>query len=171
MASPAKLAHVVWKTAQLDVMRDWYLTVLEAKVAFDNGFIAFITYDDEHHRVAFVNTGATQRPTDGHSGINHVAFTYASLPDLLDTYERLRDGDIEPFWCINHGPTISMYYRDPDGNHIELQIDVFASDAELQAWFASGAFGDNPIGVNFDPDDLLTRYRSGVPEAELVAPW
>ena len=171
MAPPAKLAHVVWKTAQLEAMRDWYVNVLEAQVAFDNGFIAFVTYDDEHHRVAFVSSAATERPTDGHTGLHHVAFTYGSLADLLGAYERLRDQDIEPFWCINHGPTISMYYADPDSNHVELQVDVFATEADLQEWFDSGAFTANPIGVNFDPEELLAQFTGGVPESELVAPW
>ena len=30
-----------------------------------------------------------------------------------------------PVRTINHGPTVSMYYKDPDGNQVELQVDVF----------------------------------------------
>lgn len=169
MTSPAKLAHVVLKTGQLQQMIDWYCTVLEGRVAFATDFIAFMTYDDEHHRVAFVATGSDVRPTAGHTGLHHVAFTYASLDDLLGTYVRLRDRGTVPFWCVNHGPTTSMYFADPDGNHIELQIDNFATDAELEAWFATGAFAQNPIGVTFDPDELLARFEAGEPRASLVA--
>jgi hypothetical protein len=97
-----------------------------------------------------------------------VAFTYASLADLVDTYERLKELGIRPYWSINHGPTTSCYYRDPDGNQVELQIDNFESTDALNAWFRSGAFADNPIGVEFDPDDLIARYRAGTPQEELV---
>jgi hypothetical protein len=62
-----------------------------------------------------------------------------------------------------------MYYRDPDGNRVELQIDNFATAAEGEAWMRSAAFADNPIGVELDPDDLAARFRAGVPVAELVA--
>jgi hypothetical protein len=62
-----------------------------------------------------------------------------------------------------------MYYRDPDGNRVELQIDNFSMAEEGQAWMRSPAFDRNPIGVEYDPDELLRKFRSGVPVAELVA--
>jgi hypothetical protein len=61
-----------------------------------------------------------------------------------------------------------MYYRDPDGNRVELQIDNFATAKEGQDWMLSRAFAQNPIGVEYDPDELVKRFRSGVPVAELV---
>lgn len=168
MASPAKLAHVVLRTGQLQPMLDWYLEVLEGTVTFANEAIAFLTYDDEHHRIAIANTGASQRPGDSHAGMHHIAFTYANLGDLLGTYQRLNNQGIKPFWTINHGPTTSMYYADPDGNNIELQIDNFETDEQLQQFFDSGAFAANPIGVEFDAAELRARYESGEPIAELV---
>ncbi|MFJ9367649.1 VOC family protein [Nocardia sp. NPDC101769] len=168
MASPAKLAHVVLRTGRLPEMVDWYLRVLEGRLAFGNDMLAFVTYDEEHHRVAFLATGASQRPTDAHSGLHHVAFAYDSLAELLGTYQRLKSAGVQPFWTINHGPTTSMYYEDPEGNHIELQIDNFASDAELTDFFESGAFAANPIGVEFDADELVARFEAGEPFAELV---
>lgn len=168
MTSPAKLAHIVLKTGQLQPMIDWYCNVLDGHIAFATDFIAFMTYDDEHHRVAFVATGSNVRPTAGHTGLHHVAFTYKTLDDLLTTYTRLRDNGLEPFWCVNHGPTTSMYFEDPDGNHVELQIDNFETDADLQAWFDTGAFALNPIGVSFDADDLVARLDAGEPVSELV---
>ncbi|MFE3700882.1 VOC family protein [Nocardia tengchongensis] len=168
MASPAKLAHVVLRTGRLPEMVDWYVQVLEGRLVFGNDMLAFMTYDDEHHRVAFLATGASQRPTDAHSGLHHVAFTYDSLGDLLGTYQRLKSVGVQPFWTINHGPTTSMYYEDPEGNHIELQIDNFATDAELADFFDSGAFDANPIGVEFDADELVARFDAGEPLADLV---
>ncbi len=167
MASPKKLAHVVFRTGRLSAMVEWYCTVLEAHVAFANDFVAFITYDDEHHRVAFANLGATEQPAADARGLEHVAFTYESLGDLLDTYERLKGLGIAPYWTINHGPTTSLYFRDPDGNQVELQIDN-CSLAEADAFVRSEAFAKNPIGVPFDAETLLARFRSGEPVAELT---
>ena len=81
---------------------------------------------------------------------------------------RLKNGGIEPFWCINHGPTTSMYYKDPDANRVELQVDNFPSTDETNRWMQSGEFAANPIGVVYDPDELLKRYRAGEPLATLV---
>src|SRR5258705_11287256 len=167
MASPKQLAHVVFRTGNLPAMCDWYCTVLEAHVAYGDDFVAFITYDDEHHRVAFVNLGATAQPAADARGLEHVAFTYESLGDLLDTYERLKSIGITPYWTINHGPTTSLYYRDPDGNQVELQIDN-CSLAEAAAFVRSEAFARNPIGVPFDADVLLQRFRAGESVAQLT---
>lgn len=167
MASPAKLAHVVFRTGNLAAMCEWYCSVLEARVAFANDFIAFVTYDDEHHRVAFANVGATAQPPPDARGLEHVAFTYGTLGELLGTYERLKGRGIVPYWTINHGPTTSLYYRDPDGNQVELQIDN-GPLADADAFMRSEAFARNPIGVPFDADDMLARFRSGVAVAELT---
>ena len=54
MVAPAKFAHVVFRTNQIDTMVDWYCTFLEAHVAYRDAGIAFLTYDDEHHRIALI---------------------------------------------------------------------------------------------------------------------
>ena len=102
------------------------------------------------------------------AGVDHIAFTFADMGALLGTFARLKASGIEPYWCINHGPTTSLYYRDPDGNQIELQIDNFQTDAELKAFFESGSFAANPIGVAFDPERLVERFENGDSLAELV---
>ena len=33
----------------------------------------------------------------------------------------------------------------------------------------SPAFDRNPVGVEYDPDELVKKFESGVPVAELVA--
>ena len=174
---PSKLAHIVLQTNQIPAMRDWYCAVLDARVVYENPNLCFITYDDEHHRVAFANFGPLAprardtelmiKPTE-QPGLHHTAFTFATLGELLDTYARLKERGIRPFFCVNHGPTTSMYFRDPDGNRVELQIDNFATAEEAVAWMYSPAFDKNPIGVEYDPDQLLARFKAGVPVAELV---
>jgi catechol 2,3-dioxygenase-like lactoylglutathione lyase family enzyme len=166
---PAYLAHFVRRTSQPEALVDWYVRVLGARVVFSEGPLAFLTFDDEHHRMAVIGIPDLPPRAEGASGTDHVAFTYEDLGDLLYTYERLARSGIEPFWCVNHGPTTSMYFKDPDGNSIELQVDNFATPAETDAWLRSGAFAENPIGVIFDPAELLARYKAGEPVKDLVA--
>lgn len=165
---PYKLAHYVIRAKRFEQMLAWYRQVFHLKTSFEAPVVAFLTYDEEHHRIAFLNTAHLPEPDTLRTGIDHIAFTYRSVGDLLNTYARLRGVGIEPFWCINHGMSTSMYYRDPDGNEIELQIDNFASMDECKAWFSSAAFAANPIGVQFDPEVLLQKFRAGIPQAELV---
>jgi catechol-2,3-dioxygenase len=174
MASPSKFAHIVYRTRRFDEMIRWYEKVFEAKVQYRNPVLAFLTYDDEHHRFAFANLSALD-PAGGSAagkkdtGVDHVAYTYASLRDLLDTYTRLKREGIVPYWPIRHGPTLSLYYKDPDGNRLEFQVDCFASAEEANAYMRGEAFAANPIGVPFNPDELVEQFRKGVPEAKLLA--
>lgn len=173
MAKPSKFAHVVYSTRRFEEMIDWYQKVFEARVVYQNPILAFLTYDDEHHRFAFANLSALNPasvetvPRDK-AGVNHVAYTYANLGDLLDTYERLKQMGIMPYWPVHHGMTLSLYYKDPDGNRMEFQIDC-CSVEEANAFMQTDAFAANPIGVEIDPEALLAEYRSGVPDHQLLA--
>jgi catechol 2,3-dioxygenase-like lactoylglutathione lyase family enzyme len=166
--SPALFAHFVVRTSNFARMRAWYQTVLNARIVHDDGRLCFMTYDDEHHRLALVNVPGLHKPADDSWGLNHLAYSYNSLRDLLSTYVRLRDQGIVPFRPINHGPTVSMYYHDPDGTGVELQVDTFPTKQEAQEWFGREEFRENPIGVLFDPEDLLRDFEAGVPEIELL---
>jgi catechol-2,3-dioxygenase len=167
--SPAKLAHVVLRVRDLPTMRDWYKTVLHAESTQETDMLSFLTYDDEHHRIALVAIPGTEaRDERMRTGMDHIAFTYSSVADLLHTYERLRDAGITPFWPINHGVTLSLYYRDPEGNRIELQVDAFATMDEGKAYMRSAAFETNPVGVLFDPEDVLRRFKAGEAPASLL---
>ena len=68
---------------------------------------------------------------------------------------------------FNHGPTTSMYYQDPDGNVLELQIENFDSDNEVDEWMSNSDFDVNPIGVDFDPGDLKARLEAGTSVEDL----
>ncbi len=184
MAAPSKFAHVVYRTRRFDEMIRWYQTVFGAKIQAQNPALAFMTYDDEHHRFAFVNLDVVHPRRDGEGatevaeqtrgvaagvGVDHVAYTYASATELLETYERLREAGIKPHWCVHHGVTLSMYFGDPDGNRMEFQVDCFENADQANEYMHGPRFAKNPVGVEYDPDALLARYRSGASEAELLA--
>lgn len=172
MAKPIKFAHVLFMTRRFEEMVAWYETVFEAMTVHRDPVMAFLTYDDENHRFGFANLDILRpKPVDGagiaESGVNHLSYTYASAADLLGVYERLRDQGIETYWPVHHGMTLSLYYLDPDGNRIELQVDCFDSKESI-AFMQSKAFADNPIGIDYDPEELLARYRAGASEEELL---
>jgi len=166
--SPAIFAHFVVRSSNLPAMRQWYQTVLNARVVFDDGNICFLTYDDEHHRLAIVNVPGLTAPDAQSWGLAHLAYGYRTLGELLATYRRLKVAGILPYRPINHGPTVSLYYRDPDGTAIELQVDAFATKEAAAGFMQTDAFRQNPIGVAFDPEELARAYEAGVPEADLL---
>ena len=105
---PTKFAHVVYRTRRFDQMLRWYQAVFHTNVQHQNPALAFLTYDDEHHRFAFANLDilqpeGTETERRGTIGVDHVAYTYASLHDLFENYSQLKAQGITPYWCVHHG--------------------------------------------------------------------
>lgn len=161
---PSGLAHVVFRTANISALVEFWSTFLGAERVFENEFIAFLRYDEEHHRVAIINDQSTvPRPATA-AGLHHVAFTYDTLQGLLKAWHLRVQLGIKPTWCVNHGPTTSIYYKDPDGNSIETQVDNFDTVEEANEFMTSRYFQENPIGVDIHPDELLRRLEAGEDE-------
>ncbi|KAH6955739.1 Glyoxalase/Bleomycin resistance protein/Dihydroxybiphenyl dioxygenase [Ilyonectria sp. MPI-CAGE-AT-0026] len=165
--SPKKLAHVVLRTNKLQEMVEFYKTFLGAQAIYENNMLCFMTYDEEHHRLAILEVPETQNKIPTSCGLEHIAFSFDTLSELLQAYRQRRDCGIKPVWPVNHGPTTSIYYRDPDGNMIETQVDNFDTPDDATDFMRSKFFSENPIGTDFDPEDYITRLKNGATEAEL----
>ena len=170
MASPTKLSHLVLQTNRRNEMRDWYCTVLGAEIQHENPFISFISYDDEHHRVAFLDPGPLAEREPDAAGLNHVAFTFGTLDELTENYLRLKDLGITPHRCVNHGVTTSMYYHDPDNNQVELLIDNFATAVDGKNYMRQRSVNDkHPVGIAYDPEEFVAQVRGGLRIEELAS--
>ncbi len=172
IARPVKFAHVVYRTRRFEEMLRWYEAVFGAKIQYQDPALAFLTYDDEHHRFAIANMSVLHPAGDetersGDIGVDHVAYTYASVSDLLENYSQLREKGVTPYWCVHHDISVSMYYADPDGNQMEFQVDCIPRGTDTGKFMAE-SFAINPIGVEFDPDEWLERLRNGDDEASFL---
>ncbi len=170
---PKTFAHVVYRSYRFQQMLDWYVLVFDGTVQYQSPVIAFVTYDEEHHRVALLNLGLIKGESDarvprGQPGVDHVAYGYRSLRELLYKYVELKGKGVLPYWCIHHGVTVSLYYADPDGNQMEFQADCFDTVAGANGFMNGPHFETNPIGVEFDPEDMIASLRAGTPESELL---
>lgn len=158
------LHHFNLKTTRLQEMIDWYTAVLGAEVAFQGATGAWLTNDAANHRIALLCfPGFADDPErETRTGMHHSAFEYERFEDLNATYQRLREEGIEPDICIDHGMTLSYYYKDPDGNRVELQVDTFGDWTASSEWMrTSPAFEVNPIGVLVDPERIADAAVAG----------
>jgi catechol-2,3-dioxygenase len=160
--------HVNLKTTRLQEMIDWYGTVIGAQPNFRSDMIAFLTNDDASHRIALMAIpGLKDDPEKlARTGMHHTAFEYPTLDALLASYLRLKNERILPGACLDHGPTLSFYYIDPDANMVELQADNYG-DWEASAEFVRHdlRFLANPIGGFVDPEQIVAARREG------LTPW
>ena len=178
MAAPV-LSHLVVNTANYEAMKEWYLVVLEAAIGVETSThsACFLRTDENHHRIGLFNVAETDDSNSvaqpGSKGpsvarLNHFAFEHPTLAKLFEAHVRLADAGIKPGICLNHGPTMSMYYQDPDKNTVELFYDNGYTEEQLTAHFAGG---DHYVvgGIPFDPAELLKRLGNGEAVATLTA--
>jgi hypothetical protein len=66
--------------------------------------------------------------------------------------------------------TMSYYYADPDGNHVELQVDCFGDWEKSKEWMhSSDEFKANPIGQFVDPARIAADHAEGIGFGEIHA--
>jgi catechol 2,3-dioxygenase len=158
------LHHFNLKTTRLQELIDWYTTVVGAEVTFQDATGAWLTNDAANHRIALLCfPGFVDDPDrETRTGMHHSGFEYESFADLNASYLRLLDAEIVPDICIDHGMTLSYYYKDPDGNRVELQVDNFGDSQASKEWMrTSPNFRANPIGVFVDPARIAQAAASG----------
>src|ERR1700721_3306895 len=175
------LHHYGLTTANLQTMVEWYATVLGMTVVFQtssplgkNASIqvsaAWVTNDDANHRIGLIAMPQLTQDAQksSHVRLQHTAYEYDSLDQLLDTYIRLRDKEIKPSLSADHGPTTSMYYADPDGNSVELFADNFGDWEESGNFMRlSAEFATMPLGKYFAQETMVEFRAAGATAGEI----
>jgi catechol 2,3-dioxygenase-like lactoylglutathione lyase family enzyme len=121
VASPMKLTgldHVALTVADLASGAEWYVKVLGFERMHHD------VWGDVPTFVGIGGTGVALFPREGKrrgkigDGIRHVAFG-ATRVDFLAAQRELKARDI-PFHFEDHEISHSIYFRDPDGNRLEI---------------------------------------------------
>jgi catechol 2,3-dioxygenase-like lactoylglutathione lyase family enzyme len=167
---PPKLHHATFLTLKLHEMVSWYEKVAGLTPVHYSEGAAWLTNDEANHRIALIAHPAIKRPVDKptSAGLHHTAFEYGDFNVWVDNYQRLKEEGIVPFMCLDHGITMSMYYADPEGNGVEIQVDAFGDWGASKEWiWASREFAENPIGSFFDPDKIVEAREQGLSKDEI----
>jgi catechol 2,3-dioxygenase len=125
------LGHVVLKVADLQRSEKFYNGVLGLPVCarFDEQGMkmTFFTLGNHHDLAIAEVTGEQPAAGDQAVGLHHLAFCIGtSFDDLVEAKAHLEAAGVKPD-PIDHDVTKSLYFDDPDGNNVELYVDV--SDA------------------------------------------
>ncbi len=107
---PKTLAHVVLRTSNYEPMVEFWQRFLGAEIVLKNDTLCFLRFDEEHHRVAIIHIPSLVPKNPESVGLDHIAFTYETLDHLVDAYLQRKEYGIEPVWCVNHGPTVSLSF-------------------------------------------------------------
>jgi catechol-2,3-dioxygenase len=125
--TPKYLGHVNIYVRNAERSQQWYADVLGLHT-YDliPGRAAFMSADlEQSHEVALIQVGEDAAgPQKGQVGLNHMAWMMHSLDDLKEIYQRLKDKDVKIDHVSDHGISVGIYFRDPDGNGIEVSYEL-----------------------------------------------
>ena len=125
------LGHVVLKVTDLQRSEAFYSGVLGMPVCarfHEQGMnMTFFTLGNHHELAIAQVSGEEASGGDEATGLHHVAFCIGNtIEELQEARDHLQDAGVTAM-PIDHEVTKSLYFDDPDGNNIELYVDV--SDA------------------------------------------
>src|SRR5581483_8367183 len=117
----------------------------------------------EHHQIVLV-AGRTGRPDE--QVINQLSFRLPSLDALKAFHGDLRArADVSDINPVSHGNAWSVYFRDPEGNRVEIFVDA--------PWYVTQPRGD-ALDLSLPADEILRRTEAACrddPGFRPVAQW
>jgi catechol 2,3-dioxygenase-like lactoylglutathione lyase family enzyme len=127
MSYSLTLSHVGIFVSDMQKMVDFYTGFLGFAVSDrgsreKEGEIVFMTRDPrEHHQLVM----ASGRPADlPFNIVNQISFRVDSLDTLRELRRSLAKEHVVELGSVSHGNALSVYFRDPEGNRVELLIDT-----------------------------------------------
>lgn len=160
-------SHVGLHATDLDAMEDFYVRVLGLTVT-DRGALGatrlvFLSRDPtEHHQIVFASGRPEALPFNV---VNQVSFRVADLAGLRALSRRLRDAPATDLAPVTHGNAISLYFRDPEGNRLEVFFDT--------PWYCTQPVRE-PVDLEQSDDALLAHAEAiarAQPDFEPRAQW
>ena len=153
MIRPERIGHVVIKVRDVERSKRFYGEILglelmgeiaQPKVAF------FAANRRDHHEIGLVEVGP-EAPADNPRsvGLVHIAFRLGNDAELVAAHRELKERGVPIHFTVDHGVTKSVYFFDPDGNRLELYVNVPAEEyrkSAPQPYWRYGAIEDELDG-------------------------
>ncbi|HEY2484570.1 MAG TPA: VOC family protein [Candidatus Binataceae bacterium] len=127
MMEVKELGHIVLYVKDLDASRRFYRDVLGWKEIVHGRGVAAYSSGRTHHELLLIQVGheAAPIPAKPRVGLYHFGLKIGESDDVLRAaIARLREAEVPIVGMSDHGVTHSVYLLDPDGNEVEIYIDV-----------------------------------------------
>lgn len=147
-------SHIGFYVQDLDRMALFYTEVM-GFVQTDRGDLGqvqlvFLSRDPTEHHQLVLTSG---KPSSlNFNPINQLSFRVRSLDMLrrMKKYASEADG-VHELFCVTHGNAVSIYFRDPEGNRIEIFMDT--------PWYCEQPLRE-PIDLDLSDEEVMQRAES-----------
>ena len=154
MTLSAQLTHFGIHTTDLDRMVDFYTRVMGFVIS-DHGTgrsgarVVFMTQNPECHHQFVLFDG---KPADlSYNPVNQISYRLDSLDTLKDYRQALIKEGITEHRVTDHGNAWALYFKDPEGNPVELYVD--------SPFYTPQPCGE-PLDLDQPNDEILARTEA-----------
>jgi catechol 2,3-dioxygenase-like lactoylglutathione lyase family enzyme len=143
-----RLAHVGVYVRDIERLRGFYtralgLVVTDQEVSEKRQIVFLSRNPEEHHQLVLVGG----RPAaEEFNVVNQISFKVEELAAVQSCYGRLGSEPVTEIRPVTHGIAWSVYFRDPEGNRVEVFADT--------PWYVRQPYG-SPIDLTRPADDLV----------------
>lgn len=120
-----KMSHIGLYVTDIEKMAAFYTGVLGFQVTdrgpFRDAELLFLSRNaSDHHQIVLV----PGRPEGSFNVVNQISLKVDNAQDLRRYHEHLVDKAVDDIDPVDHGNAWSVYFRDPEGNRLEVFIDT-----------------------------------------------
>jgi len=123
-----ELGHVVLYVSNLERSRHFYGDVLGwNEITGERSSAAMFSAGRTHHELLLIEVGESAQaiPQGRRVGMYHFGLKVGTTDDeLAAAIQEIQAAGVTIVGASDHGVTHSLYIQDPDGNEVELYIDV-----------------------------------------------
>jgi len=164
-------SHVGFFVRDLDRMEDFYTRLMGFTVS-DRGeldtprgrvSLVFLTRDPREHHQIVLASGRPERLE--FNPINQISFRLEDFAGLRQMYRAVQAEGLAEISPVSHGNALSVYFRDPEGNRVELFVDT--------PWYVNQPLRI-PMDMSLDDDALWTwahETARALPGYKSVEDW
>jgi catechol-2,3-dioxygenase len=151
MSLSAQLTHFGIHAVDLDRMVDFYTGVMGFVIS-DRGTarsgtnVVFLTQNPEYHHQFVLFDGRSGEVT--YNPVNQISFRLDSLDTLKHYRQQLASAGVQPDRVTDHGNAWAFYFRDPEGNPVEMYCDT--------PFYTPQPCGE-PLDLDQSNDEILRR--------------
>jgi catechol 2,3-dioxygenase-like lactoylglutathione lyase family enzyme len=171
-AVPAvSFSHIGFFVHDMALMEDFYSRILgfavtdRGELPTANGTVSllFLSRDpNEHHQIVMASGRPERLPFNV---INQISFRVPDLPALRHFHRAIEKERVSEIAPVTHGNAISVYFRDPEGNRVELFFDT--------PWYCTQPCRE-PVDFAQPDDEILAwteRLARALPGFQPRAAW
>ncbi|MPZ47929.1 MAG: VOC family protein [Dehalococcoidia bacterium] len=120
-----RVGHAVIRMRDLEKAKWFYHEVLGMEIGAETDLGIFFRFGNYHHDLAvFYAAPDGALPNGTEVGLDHLALLADNIESVRAIYDRAKAMGVEVVGSADHAITRSLYLRDPEGNKIEVYVDV-----------------------------------------------